>query len=407
VLVDQRADGTPEYVTTSDVSGLFDTEGLPPGTYRVRAQPPGGVPTSFPADFATRSGVRTQLALGVFRTVAIRGTVYDDANGNGARDPGEAGRNDVAVVLNVTGDHLGLGGITSIRQLANVKQVVVEAVRKDGGAVLNAEDPLVAEMAAATDAEVVYFGVRPQHVIAAHLAQGGRCVFVDDEAIVLAQGSERVALVEIERVGFTAGGKIRFQVLNALAAAAAAWAAGLNPALIARALTTFTSDTQMAPGRFNVREVNGVQLVVDYGHNAAAMAALGEAMTALGRRRTVLVIGLPGDRRNEDLCATIAATASFVDEYVLFDHRDRRGRAKNEVPRLLRRQLPPGVPCQLASNEETALSKAWQRVRPGDRLVVIVDEVDGTLQAVDALVESVTMDAACISPIALEVGALR
>ena len=305
----------------------------------------------------------------------------------------------VGVVTNVSSDHLGLGGVNTIEELARVKQVVVEAVRQDGAAVLNAADPLVAEMAAATNAEVVYFGVHAQqHVIAAHLAEGGRAVVVDQGTIVLASGAGRVPLVELERIGFTAGGKIPFQVLNALSAAAAAWAAGLNPALIARALTTFTTDAAMVPGRFNVSEHHGVQLIMDYGHNQAAIEALAEAVNALGPRRTVLVMGLPGDRRDEDLCATLDATLSFAAEYVLYDLDDRRGRAPTEAPRLLQSRLPAYVPSTIEPRQDTAIMQGWQRVQPGDRLVVIVDKVEEAIAAVQVL----SGDAAC--GVALAVG---
>jgi cyanophycin synthetase len=309
----------------------------------------------------------------------------------------------VGVVTNISPDHMGLGGINSLEELARVKQVVVEAVHRDGAAVLNAEDSLVAEMAAATDADVVYFSTNPQHhVIRAHLAEGGRCVLLDQGEIVLATGQECINLVELERVGFTFGGAIRFQVLNALAATAAAWAAGLNPALIARALTTFVSDTSMAPGRFNVSELGGVQLILDYGHNQAAMQALCEAISRLGQRRTVMVLGLPGDRRDSDLCATIDITIPYMDEYVLFDLRDRRGRAENEVPRLLQSRLPEGIACSYAVDQSEAMKQGWRRVRPGDRLMIIVDEVDEGLDLVHNLAQSVSQDAACLAPIALE-----
>ncbi len=304
----------------------------------------------------------------------------------------------VGVVTNVSADHLGIGGINTVEELARVKQVVVDAVARDGAAVLNAEDALVAEMAAATDADVVYFGQSPQqHVIAAHLAEGGRAVFLERDTIVLASGRERINLVELDRVGFTASGKIPFQVQNALAATAAAWAAGLNPALIARALTTFTTDTAMVPGRFNLREHNGVQLIIDYGHNPAAMAALASAVNALGEKRTLMAMGLPGDRRDEDLRATIAATIPFADEYVLYDLHDRRGRAVNEVPKLLQDDLPPGVACTIVADQTAAIRHIWPRVQPGDRLVLIVDEVDEAL----AVIEGLTDDASC----AIAVGA--
>lgn len=312
----------------------------------------------------------------------------------------------VGVVTNISADHLGLGGINTLEELARVKQVVVEAVARDGAAVLCAEEPLVAEMAAATEADVVYFGIDSDNpVIAAHRAEDGRCVFVEEGAIVLATGDTTVELVELERVAFTAGGAIRFQVLNALAATAAAWAAGLNPAMIVRALTTFASDAAMVPGRFNISDLNGVQIILDYGHNAAALEALGEAVAALERRRTVMVIGLPGDRRDEDLAASIDATIPFVDEYVLHDLEDRRDRAVDEVPRLLQSRLPAHVPCALAASEREGILSAWERLLPGDRLIVIADVVDTTIETLSTLAESIALDAACVAPLASEAGA--
>lgn len=287
----------------------------------------------------------------------------------------------VGVVTNISADHLGLGGVNTLEELAKVKQVVIENVHPDGAAVLNADDPLVAEMAAATEGRVVYFSTNPNnHVVKAHLAEGGACVLVENEAIVLAEGSTRTLLVELERVKFTAHGRIRFQVQNALAATAAAWAAQLNPAMIVRALTTFETDTATVPGRFNLSEVNGVQVILDYGHNVAAMQALREAVLAFPKRRTVMVLALPGDRRDEDLAATAAATLSLVDEYILYDLDDRRGRAEHEVPGLLRRQIPAHIPVSIVPNEQAALQLGWERVHPGDRLVAIVDKVDRSIE---------------------------
>jgi cyanophycin synthetase len=309
----------------------------------------------------------------------------------------------VGVVTNISADHMGLGGINTLEELARVKQVVVEAVRRDGAAVLNADDPLVAEMAAATDSDVVYFSTSPrQHVIAAHLAEGGRCVVIEEGAIVLAEGASRIELIDLERVAFTRAGAISFQVQNALAATAAAWAAGLNPAMIARALTTFATDEQLAPGRFNTMEIGGVEIILDYGHNTAAVAALGQAVLALGQRRTVLVGGLPGDRRDEDLVATIDATRDFAQEYVLYDLADLRGRAPRELPTMLSAHLPDDRPCAFASNQQEGIARGWQRVLPGDRLVVIVDEVEAAIEQIHGLRAAMSRDAACLTPIARE-----
>jgi cyanophycin synthetase len=306
----------------------------------------------------------------------------------------------VGVVTNVTADHLGLRGIQRVEDLARVKQVVIENVHRDGAGVLNADDPLVAEMAAACSGRVVYFGIdRSSSIMASHLASGGDCVFVEDGAIVLARDSLKSELIELERVPCTAGGRICFQVQNVLAAAAAGWAAGLNPALLARALSTFHSDPTTVPARFNVSEVNGVQVVMDYAHNVAAMRALSDAVKALGPRRTVMLLGLPGDRRDEDLRATVQATLPGVDEYVLYDQTDRRGRERGVVPELLRAALPPGTPAVCAPDQETGVREAWARARAEDRLIVIADEVDEALKLIEELAATTLQDSLCLWPV--------
>jgi cyanophycin synthetase len=292
----------------------------------------------------------------------------------------------VGVVTNLSPDHLGQGGINTLEELARVKQVVVESVAETGAAVLNAEDPHVAEMAAASRGRVVYFGLRSDGpVMAAHLAEGGAAVFVEDGAVITARGSHRQVLVDLDRVPLTAGGTIRFQLENVLAASAAAWAAGINPAMIARALATFRSDPAMTPGRFNVIAVAGRQLVVDYGHNTAALRALAEALPRDGSRRTLMVVGLPGDRRDEDLLTTFQSAMPMADEYLLHDLKDLRGRTRNEVPRLMMSCVTDGRPCHVVADPREGISRAFHRTQPGDRIIVIADEVDEALELVNTL----------------------
>ncbi|MCE7982352.1 MAG: cyanophycin synthetase [Caldilinea sp. CFX5] len=307
----------------------------------------------------------------------------------------------VGVVTNLASDHLGMDGIETLDELARVKQVVVEAVSRDGAAVLNAEDRLVAEMAAATDARVVYFSVNPHnHVLRAHLAdEEGWGVFVEAGMIVLAEGERRVELVELARIPFTHSGKIGFQVQNALAATAAAWAAGLNPALIVRALTTFETDTQTAPGRFNVLDLNGVEVILDYGHNPAALEALGEAVMALPPKHTVMSLTLPGDRRDEDIIASTTATIPYIDAYVVYDSADRRGRAVNAVAELICRHIPADLPCEVVIGQRVGILRAWQMVQPGDRLLVICDSVPEALAILNDLAQCLEQDSGCNSPL--------
>jgi cyanophycin synthetase len=372
------------YETARHVVGMTSTEGTYIGRERIME--------------GDCSGPRSAQAVLLHPQVEV--AVLETARGGILREGLAFDECTVGVVTNVSRDHIGLAGVQTLDDLVKVKQVVVENVARDGVGVLNAEDPRVAEMAAVCSGEVIYFSTHPDSPVGrAHREAGGRCVFVDDGRIVLATGSLATELIELERVPFTADGRIRFQVQNALAAVGAAWGAGLNPAMIARGLSTFSSDPVMVPGRFNVVQLGGRQVVFDYGHNPAALAAVGQAVGVLGRRHTVMLLSLPGDRRDEDLIEALEATRSYVDEYVLFDA-DRRGRAPGEVSRLLQEHLAGSVPSAIATDKDAATRDAWARARPGGRLIVIVDLGDDALAMLQTLTGSLAEDARCETPIA-------
>lgn len=315
--------------------------------------------------------------------------VLETARGGILRDGLGFDACNVAVVTGVAGDHLGLEGVNSLEDLSRVKQVIVQSVRADGAAVLNADDPLVAGMAEASPGRVVYFSLDPYNpLIASHLAAGGDAVFIDNGAIILASGESRTELLPLAKLRFAFGGKVRFMVQNALASVAAAWAAGLDPALIASALTSFQNGPLSLPGRFNIINLDSVEVLVDYAHNAAALTALSQAMEALGKRRTHMVIGLPGDRRDEDLVEAISATTSYVDSYIVREDSDRRGRARREIFNLVKKSLGKEAPVAYISDELAAIAKALELARPGERVIIIVDKVHHALGVLEALATS-------------------
>ncbi len=378
------------YETGRYIVGMTCTE----GTYINRDKIMGG----------DCSGPKSASAVLLHPRVEV--AVLETARGGILREGLAFDRCKVGIVTNISADHLGLGGVETVEELAKVKQVVVECAEKDGAAVLNADDPLVAEMAAATEARVIYFSLDPKnYILSAHLAQGGAGVFVEDNRIMLATGSQKTELIELERVPFTGGGKIPFQIQNALAATAGAWGAGLNPAMMIRALTTFTTSEDMVPGRFNLLDRNGVEIVVDYGHNAAALKALGQALFTLTPKKTLMILNLPGDRRDQELVQTLQATLPFVQSYIFHDAYDLRGRAPQEVPKLLQSTLPPKTPSCIVKDQKAAIAKAWTQLRPGDRLVIIVDNVEETIGMLKTLPEtsvSTAHDDSCMAPLSME-----
>lgn len=290
-------------------------------------------------------------------------------------------RCDVAVVTNIgEGDHLGLAGIETPAQLAEVKRTLVEAVDPLGAAVLKADDPLVAAMAPYCPGAVVYFCRAADHpLLSQRRQQGGRVAFVRDGAIVLAEGETEFTLLSLDRIPLTHRGRIGFQVENALAGTAAAWALGKPCELIRLGLETFSAGIDDLPGRFNLLEFNGAAVIVDYGHNASSLAALVEALAHFPHHRRSAVYSAAGDRRDCDFIRQGEVLGEAFDKVILFEDNYRRGRAPGEIIELFRQGLASGRRVRQVLEMHgwrKAVELAMASLEPGDLLVVQADEVD-------------------------------
>ena len=343
---------------------------------------------------ADASGPRS--ASMVLQNPTVDMAVFEVARGGILREGLGYDRNDVAVVLNVTGDHLGLGGIMSIRQLAEVKRVVVEAVPRDGVAVLNADDALVVAMARHCSGSVIYFSMDPENEkIKFQASRGRRAVTLEPgrngDMIVLRHGRKSMNLVWTHLIPATFEGRARMNVQNALAATAAAWAAGAHLHDIRQGLRTFTTSYYMAPGRLNMFELDGFRVIVDYAHNPPALAALGDFVERLtepsagGARahvvgRRIGVVATAGDRRDEDIREVGRTAARYFDEIVIREDANNRGRPIGGTAALIEegiRAVPPGESrvgsVTTVLDELEATRHALDLAREGDVVVVCVD----------------------------------
>ncbi|SAI11904.1 cyanophycin synthetase [Bordetella ansorpii] len=313
----------------------------------------------------------------------VDAAVFETARGGILREGLAFDRCDVAIVTNIgQGDHLGLGYISTVEDLAVVKRVIVQYVRPGGMAVLNAADPIVAEMASACPGSVTFFSADPDHpVIATHRAQGQRVVVRQNDAIVAQQGEMRVEL-PLSAIPLTRGGDIVFQVDNAMAAVAAAWALDLPWETIRSGLAGFVNDAATAPGRFNLFDYGGATLIADYGHNPDAILALVKAVDALPARRRSVVISGAGDRRDEDLRRQTEILGDAFDDMVLYEDQCQRGREDGEVLALLREGLAHARRASRIDEirgEFLAIDTALERLAPGDLCLVLVDQVEEAL----------------------------
>jgi cyanophycin synthetase len=289
---------------------------------------------------------------------------------------------DVGAVLNVASDHLGMKGIDTLEQLAEVKAIVIE-VAKDC-AVLNADDPNVLKMGGWTDAKTLcYVTMNPSHgLVREHIRAGGRaCALeggVNGQMITLYDRGSHIPLLWTHLVPATLEGKALHNVQNAMFAAAMAFSMGIKLDAIRQGLRTFDSSFFQAPGRMNVYSEHPFKVLFDYGHNAHAvgvMADLAQRLEVSGRR--LVVVAGPGDRRDEDLRDIAKAVAGRFDHYICRRDDTLRGRAPDEVPRLiaetLREHGVPGDQITLIPDEQEAIDAGLRMARAGDLLLVFAD----------------------------------
>jgi cyanophycin synthetase len=299
--------------------------------------------------------------------------------------------NDVSVVTNVSADHLGLQGIDTLDELAEVKGTIVRITRRDGWAVLNADDPRVWAMRGRARCGIAAFSLEGRcPAVDDTLRDGGRSATLEDGWIVLRRGRGRPRrIVEAASLPMTVAGLARYNVANALAAAAACDALGLRGPRIAAALMTFGRELEANPGRLNLFERNGVLALVDFAHNEAGLLGLMGVARGLARRgRVRLAVGTAGDRTDEIL-HRLGAVAGTADDLVIAEKPHYlRGRHLGEMNELLRagareggyRDEIPSHPTELS-----ALQALLGRARRGDVCAVMAHveraELFGWLQA--------------------------
>jgi cyanophycin synthetase len=325
-----------------------------------------------------------QSARLVLMNPQVEVAVLETARGGILREGLGFDRCDLAVVTNIgEGDHLGLGGIETPEQLAEVKQTLVRAVAPWGTAVLNAADPLVAPMADRCRGRVLFFARDGDHPrLQEHRRGGGRVAFVRDRDLVLAEGAIELPPIGLDRVPLTRSGRVRFQMENALACAGALWAMNLPLDAIALALKTFGGDLDQTPGRFNVLEMDGATVVFDYGHNPSALLAMIDALTQLPQRRRIAVYSAAGDRRDADMIRQGEILGQAFDHVILYEDRYLRSRKPGEIMSLFRQGLAAGKrvrEVQSIHGWRQAVDAALWQVQPGDLLLVQADRIDETV----------------------------
>jgi cyanophycin synthetase len=291
----------------------------------------------------------------------------------------------------VRADHLGLRGIGTLAELAEVKRIVVEVARDT--AILNADDPLCLKMADYTQAKhLCYVTMNPSHeLVGEHIQAGGRGMVLESgikgQMITLYDHGAHIPLLWTHLIPATLEGRAMHNVENAMFAAAMAFSMGLKLEDIRHGLRTFDTTFFHAPGRMNIYDEHPFKVILDYGHNSAAveaMCALVKRLDVVGRRLAVLAA--PGDRRDEDIAEIGRIAAGHFDRYICRRDDQLRGRRPDEVPQLLRDALlANGVPAEqilAVPDEQAAVDTVLREAEAGDLVLIFGDAITRTWKQV-------------------------
>jgi cyanophycin synthetase len=339
----------------------------------------------------------------VLQNPRIDFAVFEVARGGILREGLGYGRNDVAVVTNVTGDHIGLKEIDSLEQLAEVKRVLVEAVPRTGTAVLNADDPLVVEMRKHCSGSVILFSMQERNELVERWVRRGRKAVVLDsdargERIVIREGRRTLPVVYTAQIPATFDGRARMMVQNALATVGAAHAAGAHIHDIRQAMRSFSTSILQAPGRLNMMDLGDIKVLIDYAHNPHGLEMVGDFVERITAdvpqngppgvptwqaNLRLAVVATPGDRREEDIREVGRVAARYFDDIIVREDEHKRGRKPGECAELVaegaREAIRAGARAgsvEIVIDEQEAVRRAISRSRPGDLVVVCVDHAD-------------------------------
>ncbi len=320
-------------------------------------------------------------AQAVLRDPRVEIAVLETARGGILRSGLGYDKATVGVITNISEDHLGLDGIKDLKQLAHVKALVIEALVKQGMAVLNADDPWSMTLASRVKENLLYFSLAEDNlIIKRHLSTGQKAVFLKKDQFVYAVGDQYHSIIAVEDIPLTMQGRATFNTANALAAAAACIGLGIPISIIKEGLQTFNLTKWHNRGRCQLFQLGDIRVLLDYAHNPAAIQNILQYAKKLEPQRLLGVLGVPGDRRDQDIIEAGRVAGNYLDYCVIKEDQDLRGRRAGEVASLLWEGFKLGAnknkSGEIILPEVAAVLAALSKCKPGDLLVILYEKLE-------------------------------
>jgi len=322
----------------------------------------------------------------ILKDPTVEFAVLETARGGILRSGLGFSRCDIAVITNIQEDHLGLSDIHTLEDLARVKSTVVKSVKKDGWAILNAEDEQCVKIGQELSCNVAYFSMDEENELIKKLCKEGKIVCVYENGfITVKKGEWKIRIERATHVPLTMGGKAKFMIANVLAATLASYLQGFKTEDISLSLQTFIPSAAQTPGRMNIFEFKKFKVLIDFAHNASGYRGVEDFLTTVVANKKIGIIAGVGDRRDEDIkeCAKIAGR--MFDHIIIRQEKHLRGRTEEEIINLILEGIAESgrnVTHEIITKEVEAIKHAINSAEEGTFITALSDVVTNAIEIV-------------------------
>jgi len=333
----------------------------------------------------------------ILKDPTVEFAVLETARGGILRAGLGFSRCDIAIITNIQEDHLGLSDIHTLEDLARVKSVVVRSVKKEGWAILNAEDEHCLRIANELSCNIAYFSLNEDNPKVKQFAKEGKIVAVYENGyITIKKGEWKIRVERATHVPLTLGGKAKFMIANVLAASLASYLYGFKTDDISLSLQTFIPSAAQTPGRMNIFDFKKFKVLIDFAHNPAGYRGVEDYLSSVEATKKIGIIAGVGDRRDEDIkeCATIAAR--MFDHIIIRQEKYLRGRTEDEIINLILEGINASgksVTHEIIPKETEAIKHAINSAQEGSFITALSDVVTNAIEIVQEYLDKENEDA--------------
>jgi cyanophycin synthetase len=322
----------------------------------------------------------------ILKDPTVEFAVLETARGGILRSGLGFSRCDIAVITNIQEDHLGLSDIHTLEDLARVKSTVVKSVKKEGWAILNAQDEQCVKIGQELSCNVAYFSMDEENALIKKLCKEGKIVCVYENGfITVKKGEWKIRIERATHVPLTMGGKAKFMIANVLAATLAGYLQGFKTEDISLSLQTFIPSAAQTPGRMNIFDFKKFKVLIDFAHNPSGYLGVEDFLSSVVANKKIGIIAGVGDRRDEDIkeCAKIAGR--MFDHIIIRQEKHLRGRTEDEIIGLILDGIAESgrnVTHEIITKEVEAIKHAINSAEEGTFITALSDVVTNAIEIV-------------------------